>query len=344
MNRDHPALSCCIVGLLLGAPSVSSAVDPRERVYEVAGCQIPRGEKRKFTLEQDRSFEGTYLDMPLWIAHGARSGVTLCVCAGVHGDEINGVEIARRVFAGVDARALAGTLLTLPAINADGFRSGVRYLPDRRDLNRAFPGNPDGSLAALIADAVFRGVVARCDALIDLHTASNRRANLPQVRVDLDDDASRDLAVHFGVGSILHGAGPPRSLRREAVDAGVPAMIYEAGEPLRFQEEEIERGVAGVRNVMAYLDMVDRPEREIPESKIYRRSSWLRAARGQAGFFFPAKQLGEPVAAGEVLGVIVDPMTDARHPVVASWDGDLVGMAVPQPVLSGNALFHIARH
>ena len=280
--------------------------------------------------------------MPVFVARGAAPGPTLCLTAGVHGDELNGVEVARRAFAQTDPKTLRGTLIALPSINAEGVRTGNRYMSDRRDLNRAFPGKAGGSVAALIAEAVFSDVLVHCDVLVDLHTASNSRANLPQIRADLSDPEIRELAVHFGLGIVVGGAGPNNSLRREAAKAGIPAIIYEAGEPLRFQEDEIARGVDGVENVMAYLDMTDQPDREIPDARVYERSRWVRATPGHGGFFFPTASLGDDVEAGDKLGSVVDPLTDAELAVTSPIPGEIIGMAVSQPVLSGYALFHVA--
>jgi hypothetical protein len=262
----------------------------------------------------------------------------------VHGDELNGVEVARRAVAQTDSERLRGTLIAFPAINATGVRTGSRYLTDRRDLNRAFPGRAGGSVAALIAHAVFTELIRHCDALVDLHTASNNRANLPQIRADLADPDIRELAFHFGLGIVVGGAGPDGSLRREVANGGVPAIIYEAGEPYRFQEDEIARGVQGVENVMAYLDMTAKADRKIPEARIYEKSRWVRAAAGKGGFFFPTARLGDFVRTGDSLGRVVDPFTDEAFEISSPVTGEIVGMAVPQPVLSGYALFHIAWH
>ena len=309
---------------------------------EVVGRSVAPGTSSKFPFMPDRPFEASFLNTPVFVARGRSPGPTLCLTAGVHGDEINGVEVARRAFAGVDPRELRGTLIVLMAINAEGVRTGSRYLSDRRDLNRAFPGKAGGSIASLIANAIFSEVLVHCDALVDLHTGSNQRANLPQIRADLTDPAIRDLAIHFGVGIVVAGAGPSGSLRREAAKAGITAIIYEAGEPLRFQEEEIARGADGVESVMAHLDMIDAPEMEIPESRIYERTRWIRAAPNHAGFFFPSVAMGDDVDAGDLLGRIVDPLTDEIFEVTSTIDGEVIGMAVPQPVLSGYALFHVA--
>ncbi len=266
----------------------------------------------------------------------------MCLSAGIHGDELNGVEIARRVFAKIDPDALQGTLIALAAINAEGVRAGNRYLSDGRDLNRAFPGREGGSIASLIAHSISTKVLGHCDALVDLHTASNQRANLPQIRADLSDPAIRELAVHFGHGIVVGGSGPEGSLRREAAKASIPAIIYEAGEPSRFQEDEIERGVFGVENVMTYLGMSKQADREIPGVRIYEHSKWVRAGIREGGFFFPTAKLGDVVVAGDSLGKIVDPLTDATWEVISPIAGEIIGMAVPQPVLSGYALFHLA--
>jgi predicted deacylase len=259
----------------------------------------------------------------------------------VHGDELNGVEVARRAFSRLDPATLRGTLIALPAVNAEGVRTGNRYLSDRRDLNRAFPGREGGSVASLIAYAVFR-VVEHCDALVDLHTASNNRANLPQIRADLSDPDIRELAVHFGLGIVVAGQGPDGSLRREAARSGIPAIIYEAGEPHRFQEDEVNRGVEGVENVMAYLEMTDRQDVEIPDARVYERTRWIRVPVNQSGFFFPSAGLGDVIETGQSLGQIVDPFTDTSFDVVSTIPGEIIGIALPQPVLSGYALFHVA--
>ena len=325
------------------AVSTSVAAGDEWGPMQLLGREIPAGTSHRFPFVPDRTFEASYLNMPVFVARGATAGPTLCVTAGVHGDELNGVEIARRAFAGVDAASLRGTLIALPAINAEGVRTGNRYLSDRRDLNRAFPGSAGGSVARLIAYGVTREILVHCDALVDLHTASNDRANLPQVRADISDPEIRELAIHFGVGIVIAGKGPDGSLRREAAKSGIPSIIYEAGAPHRFEEEEIARGTTGIENVMAWLGMTDRPEKETPESRIYQRSQWVRVPRRGGGFFFPQVGLGAVVKKGESLGTIVDPFTDASRDVVSTVDGEIIGIAFSRPVLSGYALYHVAR-
>ena len=311
---------------------------------QLLGRDIAAGTSARFAFTPDRTYEASYLNMPVFVARGAAAGPTLCLTAGVHGDELNGVEIARRAFSSVDPTTLRGTVIALPAINAEGVRTGNRYLSDRRDLNRAFPGSAGGSVARLIAHLVFTEVLVHCDALVDLHTASNERTNLPQIRADISDPEIRELAIHFGTGIVIAGKGPEGSLRREAAKAGIPSIIYEAGAPHRFQEDEIMRGATGIENVMAYFEMTDNPEKEIPDSRVYERSRWVRVSRGEGGFFFPEAGLGAIVKKGEALGNIIDPLTDESHAVVSNVSGEIIGMAFSRPVLSGYALYHVAWH
>jgi len=325
-------------------PGMASSAEDWSAPYELLGRETAPGTKNKFQFIDDRSFEASYLNTPVFVARGAAPGPTLCLAAGIHGDELNGVEVARRAFAQIDAKELRGTVIALMAINAEGVRTGNRYLSDRRDLNRSFPGSAGGSVASIIANAVFSKVIKRCDALIDLHTASNNRANVPQIRADLSNPAIRDMAMHFGVGIVVGGAGPDGSLRGEAANAGITAIIYEAGEPLRFEEEQIDRGMRGVHNVMAFLDMTDEAAQKIPDDRVYQRSRWVRAKSGQGGFFFPTTRLGDMVEVGDSLGSVLDPLTDQAHDVVSPIAGEVIGMAVPQPVLSGYGLVHMAWH
>jgi predicted deacylase len=333
-----------ITAILALGLSIPVQADEHWGPLELLGRQIEPGTSDRFPFIPDRSFDASYLNTPVFAVRGATPGPTLCLTGGVHGDELNGVEIVRRAFSTIDPSELRGTLIGLPAINAEGIRSADRYMSDRRDLNRQFPGRAGGSVAALVAYAVFNEIIVRCDALVDFHTASNSRANLPQIRADISNPDIRELAIHFGIGIVVGGAGPDQSLRRETSKAGIPAIIYEAGEPYRFQEDEIDAGVQGARNVMAYLDMTDDPDREVSDTRIYERSRWIRVPPDNGGFFFPDVALGARVDPGDKLGRIIDPLTDAEFAVTSTVSGEVIGMALPQPVLMGYALFNIAWH
>ena len=226
-------------GAAAPAPSSSTAWGP----LQLLDREIPAGQKRKFRYQLTQTFEGSFLDTVVFVARGAKPGPTLCLTALIHGDERNGFEIVRESFARLDPARLSGTVIAVPAANANGFRTGSRYMPDRRDLNRAFPGKAGSDNTALIAGILYSTLSEHCDALIDLHTGSFDRANLPQVRVDLANAKALELARRFGATVVLGGAGPKGSLRREMMDAGIPSIIYKAGLPLRFEPMEIEHGV-----------------------------------------------------------------------------------------------------
>jgi predicted deacylase len=335
--RDRmPALG--LVALLVLCPAPSPAAD--WGAVEIANERIAPGELRRFTYHGERSFEGSFVDFPVFVARGVQPGPTLCVTSGIHGDEVNSVEIARRVFAEVEPSELSGTLVVLPSVNTLGFRTRQRNMVDRRDLNRAFPGSANGSVASIVAHTVFDGVILGCSHLIDLHTGSNLRTNYPQVRADDSNPRALELAHWFGVGLIITGPGPNGSIRREATLRGIPAITYEAGPPYVFLESEIERGVEGVRNVMARLAMTSAPPSE-SVSKVLVRSRWLRVPRGWGGIYLPRVRLGDSVSEGQLLATIADPVTDQVHELRADIGGLVIGMSLPQVVLSGSALFHI---
>jgi predicted deacylase len=306
------------------------------------GVEIEPGTKQRLTSMPMSDFVGARMAVPVWIARGQQPGKTLAVTAGIHGDELNGVEIARRVFVETDPKQLSGTLVVLPVLNRHGFVAGSRYMSDRRDLNRAFPGSLRGSSASIIAHSVFEPVIRKSDALVDLHTASDRRINLPQIRTDLSSPAALELARHFGIGVVLNGAGPKGSLRRTALDAGIPAIIYEAGGIYILQSDEIERGVAGVHNVMRYMKMIPTEGgAESPKATVYRKTRWLRVPPGAAGMFLTSHKTGDEVKRGQQLGEVVDPLSDNTAPIISPDDGVIIGMVVPTVVYTGDALFHL---
>lgn len=302
---------------------------------------IEPGEKQEFPFLVDRTFDAAYINMPVYVAHGLQAGHRLCVTAGIHGDEINGSEIARRAFAKIDPASLGGTVIMLPMINTTGIRNGERYMPDRRDLNRYFPGSYDGSIASIVARATFDLVTKHCDTLIDLHTGSFLRANAPQIRVMSKNPEALTLARNFGSGIIIFGDGPRGSLRREASEAGLTAIIYEAAGPHVFDVEAADVGVRGLMNVMSHLEMLPGDSPEIPDDQVYRRTTWERVPLGSGGFFFPEVTLGTKVKSGQRLGYLVTPLDDETTAVTATQDGIIIGMARPQIVLSGYALFHL---
>ncbi len=338
-----PALGWALLAAALLAPAIhaQSTETVTSQTWEpikILGRGVAPGDKRRLFLRASESFAGTSVEIPVLAMRGLTPGPTVCLTAGVHGDELNGIEIVRQVFESLEARDLSGMVIGVPVANLHGFRRSSRYLPDRRDLNRFFPGHPGGSSASRIASALFQGVILHCDRLVDFHTGSFHRTNLPQLRADLRDEEIATMAEGFRAGQIIHSQGGIGTLRRSAVDAGIPSITYEAGEPMRFQAREIERGFQGVRNLLASLGMSTEKAKG-DDSEIYYRSRWVRVNDG--GIFLTDRKLGEVVKAGELLGTVTDPVSNDRSQVVAPVSGRIIGMALSQVVIPGFAAFHI---
>jgi uncharacterized protein len=257
----------------------------------------------------------------------------------LHGDEHNGLEIVRRVLYEIDPTHLSGAVVGVPIVNLDGFRRGTRYLPDRRDLNRYFPGKEQGSAASRLAHSLFDDVVKACTYLVDIHTGSFHRANLTQVRGDLTNLDVVDLSRRFGSTVILHNRGGIGTLRRAATDAGIPTVTLETGEPLRIQEREVRHGVAAIQHAMSALAMYPRGLQSKATAPVYFESRWVRVNEG--GVLMSGVRLGDLVEQGARLGTVTDPVTSHVSDVVAPYPGRVLGMALNQVVLPGYAAFHI---
>jgi predicted deacylase len=302
-------------------------------------CDVAPGERRRLFLRASESFAGDSVEIPVLAVRGERAGPVFCMTAGVHGDELNGIEIVRQFFEHVSPKQISGMLLGVPVANLHGFRRGSRYLPDRRDMNRYFPGHPAGSSASRIANALFEGVVHHCDALVDFHTGSFHRTNLPQLRANLRNAEVLELARAFGIGVVVHSEGTVGTLRRASTDSAIPAITYEAGEPKRFQAEEIGRGVEGVRNMLRTMGVLDGDFPTPRQQRIYYESRWVRVNDG--GIFITHRELGERVGSGDLLGTVTDPVSNERTRLIAPVSGRILGMAVSQVVIPGFATFHI---
>ena len=313
----------------------------RRASFELAGQQVSAGRSATAELPIPRLVTGTHITLPVRVLHGRGDGPTVWVSAAIHGDEIGGVEVIRRVATRLDPRRLRGTVLLVPIVNVHGFLTGDRYLPDRRDLNRSFPGSTTGSLAGRIANEFMHQIVDRCDIGIDLHTGSDHRTNLPQIRGNLDDPRTRELARAFGAPLILHAGLRDGSLRAAATDAGSTVLLYEAGEAWRFDEPAIRAGTSGTLRVLAHLEMIDPDEAPDPREPIEsRRSSWIRARR--SGIALLSVDLGQTVSRGQHLAVIHDSLGKRLSRTSAPFDGIVIGMTQHPLVHQGDALVHIA--
>ncbi len=319
-------------------------VAPSERrgnpAFEIAGVVVPPGRRRLLDLPADRLVTGTELKIPAAVVNGRHPGPWLWITGAVHGDELNGVEIVRRVVEATDARKLAGAIVAVPIVNVLGFIDGSRYLPDRRDLNRSFPGSHRGSSASRLARLIYDNVIAKCDVGIDFHTGSDHRANLPQIRADLDDPQTRQLALAFGAPLMVHAKLRDGSLRQAGNELGKPVLVYEGGEAHRFDRDAIEMAVAGTLRVMAEMEMIARTGAFDAKPIEARSSTWLRARR--SGILRLETGLGDHVDTGQTIGTIGDALGGRPSRIVVKRPGWVVGIAQRPLVNRGDAVVHVA--
>ncbi len=307
--------------------------------FILLGAEVPPGTATRLSWSPSETFEGIAMPTPVLVVNGSKPGPVLCLTAAVHGDELNGIEIVRRVLYNIDADKLAGAVIGVPIVNLQGFRRTSRYLTDRRDLNRFFPGNPYGSSAARIAHSFFNEVISRCSALVDLHTGSFYRTNLPQLRANLNNPDVVELTQGFGATVVLHSDAAIGTLRRSAMDAGIPAVTLEAGEPMRVQEKAVDHGVKGVQTLLNHLKMYKKSSLWGEPEPVYYQSTWVRADRG--GILFTRVHLGKRVKKGDLLGTVTDPITNVRAEITSPHNGRVLGMALNQVVMPGFAAFRI---
>jgi uncharacterized protein len=311
--------------------------------FEIGNTTVAAGDRRTIDLEVSTLANATRMNLPVHVVHGAQAGPVMFVSGVVHGDEILGLEIVRRVLAHDQLKTIKGTLLAVPIVNAFGFLNHSRYMPDRRDLNRSFPGSDQGSLSSLLADLFFREVVRRAQYGIDLHTAALHRSNLPQVRIAPDNAELQRLADAFAPPVILTSKLRDGSLRQCAGEEGIHVLLYEGGEALRFDEDAIEAGVKGVLRVMQLIGMIENAPPPPAHATITRSSSssWVRAPEG--GILHSVRRVGDKVGLKEPIAIITDPLGTITVPVFADDDGIIIGRTNLPIVNRGDALFHVAR-
>lgn len=320
---------------------LQQSVIPNDDVapLELLGATIMPGTAQRLSWSATELFEGVPVSTPVLVVNGASPGPTLCLTAAVHGDELNGIEIVRRVLHEIDPEKLSGTIIGVPIVNVQGFRRGSRYLPDRRDLNRYFPGNSNGSAASRIAHSFFTHIIEKCDALIDLHTGSFERSNLPQIRADLRDPDIVTLTQGFGSMVVVHSAPTDGTLRDAATRAGIPTVTLEAGGPLQLELNEVTHGVKGIETLISTLGMIRKIGLWGDPGPVYYRSSWVRVNNG--GILLADVSLGSTVRQGDLLATITDPMSNASTELRSPYSGRIIGMARNQVVMPGFAAFHI---
>jgi uncharacterized protein len=319
-----------------------SRAERRNRGVEIAGVRVDPGTRASFDLPGAMLYTHTPLDMPVEVISGRTDGPILLVCAAIHGDELNGVEIIRRLRALKTLGRLRGTLVLVPVVNLFGFIHRSRYLPDRRDLNRCFPGHAEGSLGSRVAHMFFSEVASKCTHIIDLHTGAVHRDNLPQLRAAVDQPLVAEMARSFALPVIVNSGFIEGTLRSAAHQAGIPVITYEAGEALRLDERAIISGVRGITNVMRGLDMLPGRRRPwVDEPYVASSTRWYRAPTD--GVFQPRVKLGARVRPGDVLGVIAAPFGSKETYLKARSEGIIIGSNNLPLVNEGEALFHVAR-
>ena len=313
----------------------------KNSAIKVGDSVVKPGERATVRLPVADLYTGTSLAMPVHVVCGRRAGPVLFVSAAIHGDELNGVEVIRRLLKRKALGSIRGTLLAVPIVNVHGFLDQSRYLPDRRDLNRSFPGTRKGSVAARMAYTFMHEIVDKADFGIDLHTGALNRSNLPQVRGNLEDEATLQLAKAFGAPVIINSNARDGSLRQCAADKGMPMLIYEAGEALRFDELSIRAGLRGTINAMRHIGMLPLSKQSRPASPVLADStSWVRAP--ESGIVIPKVELGSRVTAGQTLAIIGDPVSEEEERVEAPFDGIIIGHSKLPLAHEGDALFHVA--
>lgn len=321
------------------ARALRAALPPGPQPIEILGSRAEPGSRVEARWQVGESFDGSVVQTPVVLVHGLEPGPRLCLTAGVHGDELNGVEVVRRVVNDTDSRILKGTLIAVPIVNLMGFARGSRYLPDRRDLNRFFPGFAQGSAASRMAFSLFREVIVHCDALVDFHTGSFDRSNLPQVRGDLRNDRVVAFTRGFGATPVLHSPGARGMLRLAATDHDIPAVTFEVGAPYRLEPDKIDAGVQAVKTLMHQMGMT--PHFRLwsePQATFY-ESKWVRVDDG--GMLFSSVELGDRVREGQRLGKVIDPIRNREFEITAPFAGRVIGMALNQVVLPGFAAYHL---
>jgi predicted deacylase len=309
----------------------------------INGVTVAPGNRKTIDLPVAKLYTHTMLAMPVHVVNGKRDGPRLFVSAAIHGDELNGVEIIRRLLRLPVLNRLRGTLIAIPIVNVHGFLERSRYLPDRRDLNRSFPGHERGSLASRVANLFMEEIVAQCTHGIDLHTGGLHRSNLPQVRANLEDEETARLAEAFGTPVLIDANIRDGSLRQAAMEQGIPMLLYEAGEALRFDEIAIRAGVHGIVQVMRALGMLPavRKKKKPYQPVLARSSSWVRSP--DSGILRAMVSLGTQVDKNTLLGVVSDPFGERDAEVRSPYNGIIVGRTNLPLVHEGEALFHVAR-
>jgi predicted deacylase len=313
----------------------------RRSVGEWDGYSIAAGESCDIDLAVSESFSSMMVKIPVHVRRAPEDGPVVFVTAALHGDEINGTGAIRQLIADDSFSLLRGSVILVPVLNLLAFERHSRYLPDRRDLNRAFPGSPGGSLASRMARTIFDEIISRADMGIDIHTAALRRTNYPNVRADMSDPDVRRLAESFGCEIVVNGVGPQGAFRSEACHAGCPTIVMEGGEVWKVEPGIVESATRGVKNVLRALGMLagepDRPDYQV----VIDKSKWIRADFG--GFLQFHVQPGDIVEEGQPLATNTTLLGRERSVLRAPFDAVVIGMATLPSVTPGEPVCNLGK-
>lgn len=336
---DEDDVSLAEPATVAAAQTVEVIVEETRGALQLLGAEVQPGEFGTLHWKPVQSFQSIDTPVPVLVAHGLNPGPRVCLTAAIHGDELNGIEMVRRMMYQLEPATMSGTVIGIPIVNLDGFRRGSRYLADRRDLNRHFPGSPTGSAADRTGHSLFNEVIRQCQFLVDLHTGSLQRTNLPQIRGNLKDEHVFDFSRQFGGITVLHGVGAKGTLRRAANDIGIPAVTMEAGGPHQLDESAVDAGVQSIETLLQNLGIQKSKRFWSAPQPVFYQSDWVRADQG--GILMSKVKLGDKVRQGQVLGSVIDPVTNTGSAVLAPFDGKILGIAVNQVVQTGFATHHI---
>jgi predicted deacylase len=316
----------------------------KNKPFMMAGHSISPGEHKILELPIAGLYTQTSIQIPIHVIHGKKKGPCIFITAALHGDEVNGVEIIRRLLRSPALKNINGTLIAVPVANMQGFITLSRYLPDGRDLNRSFPGSKSGSMAARLANLYMEEIIRHCTHGIDLHTGNIHSENLPHIRTNLDVYGTLKMAKAFNVPVIFDAKIRDGSIREAATELDIPVIIYEGGEGLRFNELAIRLGVRGILNVLNAFKMIN-PQKLFRQKRFHTRvihsSTWVRSP--ESGIFYQLRLLGADVQEGEKLGIIADPFSKKETKVFSPAEGIIIGRNTLPLVNEGDALFHIAK-
>ncbi len=302
--------------------------------------KIRRGEQQEIQLNIARLPTYTNIDLPVHVYRAEKEGPVLLLTGGLHGDELNGVEIVRRMVFKKMLMPEKGSVIALPLVNVYGFIQNVRGLPDGKDINRSFPGVKGGSLARLLAYTLMNDIIPKIDYGIDFHTGGAARANFPQIRCTLDIDKNRELAEAFAPPCVVNSSLIDKSFRKASHKKGKHILVFETGESTRFDDAGIQEGINGTLRLMKYLGMKNEAPEADHKTEIFKKTTWVRAK--YAGLFQPKIELGDKVTKKQLLGHITDPYGNERFKCRCPNNGRIIGLNYAPVVHKGDALLHLA--